>query len=89
MNIEKNSATKATRSLQSPQWQQIDTFQPGNESIYQDWNDLIKRAAFQTRIFSMETAKHILTVPVPVNNRVMCWIYVEGVFRLQLGMNTF
>ena len=48
MNNEKNSVTKATRSLQSPQSQQIDTFQHGNESIYQDWNDLTKRAALQT-----------------------------------------
>ena len=46
MNIEKNSTTKATRSHQSPQSQQIDTFQHGKETICQDWNDLTKRAAF-------------------------------------------
>ena len=59
MNIAKNSVTKAARSLQSPQSQQIDTFHHGNESIYQDWNDLIKRDAFQTKFLSMKTAKHI------------------------------
>ena len=71
MNIEKNSVTKATRSLQSPQSQQIDAFQHGNQSIYQDWNDLTKRAVFQTKFFTMKTAKHILTDPVSVNNRVI------------------
>ena len=44
MNIENSSATKTTRPHQSPQSQQIDTFQHGNESIYQYWIDLIKRA---------------------------------------------
>ena len=53
MNIERNSETKATHSLQSPQSQRIDTFQHGNESIYQEWNDLTKRDAFRTRIFSI------------------------------------
>ena len=38
MNIEKNFSIKATRSHQS----QIDTFQLGNETKYQDWNALIK-----------------------------------------------
>ena len=78
MNIEKSSVTKATRSLQSPQSQQIGTFQRGIESIYQDWNDLIKRAAFQTKFFSMKTTKHILIVLVSVNNRVIKLIHVKG-----------
>ena len=71
MNIEKNSVTKATRSLQSPQSQQIDTFQHGNGSMYQNWNDLTKRAAFQTKMYSMKIEKHILTIPVSINNRVI------------------
>ena len=58
MDIERNSITKATRSHQSPQSQQIDTFQLGNELIYQYWNDLIKRGVFRTKFFSMKPAKH-------------------------------
>ena len=58
MSIEKNSVTKATRSRQSSQSQGIDTFQLGNESICQDWNDLIKRAVFRIKLFSMKAAKH-------------------------------
>ena len=51
MNIEKSSVTKVTRSLQSPSSQQIDTFHHKNESICQDWNNLVKRAVFQKKCF--------------------------------------
>ena len=78
MNIENSSGTKTTRPHQSPQSQQIDTFQHGNKSIYQDFNDLIERAVFQTVIFSMKTTKHILIVLVSVNNRVIKLIHVKG-----------
>ena len=51
MNIEKNSVTKATGSHQSPQSQQNDTLQHENESIYQNWNDLINRTVFPHNCF--------------------------------------